>query len=256
VFVNIKGFIRKAVRKFGYDIVPYSSERKYPIDFTEEEINVIKAVEPYTVTTVEKIYGLIQAVKYIVYNNIPGDFVECGVWRGGSIMVIAKTLLHCNQKDRKIYLFDTFEGMTEPKESIDESFEGMKAAEKYKRNYIDEKSTSWLNAPIEQVKEAVYSTGYDESKFIFVKGRVEKTLPHYAPNKISLLRLDTDWYESTKYELTHLYPRLSKGGILILDDYGHWKGVKKATDEYFSEHNVHMLFTRMDYAGRMGIKLN
>jgi hypothetical protein len=104
------------------------------------------------------------------------------------------------------------------------------------------------------VKELIGSSGYPDAKVHYVVGRVEDTVPDGAPSEIALLRLDTDWYESTKHELVHLYPRLTPGGVLIIDDYGHWAGCRKAVDEYFSERGRHLLFSRIDYAGRIALK--
>jgi hypothetical protein len=86
-----------------------------------------------------------------------------------------------------------------------------------------------------------------------IAGKVEETLPEHAPESIALLRLDTDWYESTRHELEHLFPRVVAGGVLLLDDYGHWKGSRKAVDEYFAAQGITMLLNRVDYTGRLGI---
>ena len=86
-----------------------------------------------------------------------------------------------------------------------------------------------------------------------IEGKVEETIPGQAPGAISLLRLDTDWYESTAHELKYMYPALSAGGVLIIDDYGHWRGSREATDEYFSSHS-RVLLNRLDYSGRIAIK--
>jgi O-methyltransferase len=88
-----------------------------------------------------------------------------------------------------------------------------------------------------------------------VKGKVEDTVPKNAPEKIALLRLDTDWYESTRRELVHLFPRLVPGGVLIIDDYGHWQGARKAVDEYIAGNQVKILLNRVDYTGRIGVKI-
>lgn len=93
------------------------------------------------------------------------------------------------------------------------------------------------------------------SNCFFVKGKVEDTVPEKAPDRISLLRLDTDWYESTYHGLLHLYPRLSVGGVLIIDDYGHWAGAKKAVDQYLNENHLKLLLNRIDDTGRIGVKL-
>ena len=112
----------------------------------------------------------------------------------------------------------------------------------------------WCYAPLDAVREAVLSSGYPSRKITFVKGRVEDTLPQAAPEKIAILRLDTDWYESTRHELETLYPRLVRGGVLILDDYGHWQGAKKAVDEYIEKNDLKLFLSRTDYTGRVAIK--
>ena len=104
------------------------------------------------------------------------------------------------------------------------------------------------------VRDYLLSSGYPEERLHFVAGRVEDTLPAQAPAEIALLRLDTDWYESTRHELVHLYPRLSEGGVLLVDDYGHWAGAKRAVDEYFATEAPPLLLSRIDYTGRIGIK--
>jgi hypothetical protein len=105
------------------------------------------------------------------------------------------------------------------------------------------------------VQRAVRSTGYDPGKIHLIKGKVEDTVPGAAPTKIALLRLDTDWYESTRHELEHLFPRLSPGGVIIIDDYGHWQGARRATDEFLAQHNIPLLLNRIDYTARIGVKV-
>jgi len=197
---------------------------------------------------------LLDSVNYIIKNKIEGDIVECGVWRGGSIMAIAKMLVDLKNNSKEIYLFDTFEGMTKPSE-VDITARGNSMLEKFEKLKITEDSSNWMRSSVLEVKKAVYSTGYDKEKFHFIKGKVEDTLPKNAPEKISLLRLDTDWYKSTKHEMINLFPRLSKSGIIIIDDYGIHLGSKKAVDEYLSENNILLFLSRIGAAGtRVGIK--
>jgi hypothetical protein len=153
---------------------------------------------------------------------------------------------------RKIFLYDTFAGMTEPTKK-DVNFCNQPAIEEYQTS-LKQTHNDWCFSPIEEVKKNLVSTGYPESNLIFVKGKIEDTIPQTVPEKIAILRLDTDWYESTYHELCHLYPLLSRGGILILDDYGHWKGAKEATDKYFSETKQKIFLSRVDYSCRIGIK--
>jgi hypothetical protein len=100
----------------------------------------------------------------------------------------------------------------------------------------------------------VLGVGYPEERIHFVPGRVEETLPQNAPKDIALLRLDTDWYASTKHELQHLYPRLVPGGVLIVDDYGYWQGARQAVDEYLSENGLALLLNRIDHTARIAVK--
>ena len=227
---------------------------QYPSDFTQEEIEIIESVKDYTLTSARRIKTLINSVHYIVDNKIEGSIVECGVWKGGSIMAVAKTLMSLNNFDRDLYLFDTFEGMTDPTD-FDISVRNEKAFEVMQKAKVKGDELTLSIVSLDQVKKAVFSTGYTKEKFHFIKGKVEDTLQKQAPQKISLLRLDTDWYESTKNELIYLFPRLAKGGVLIIDDYGYWTGSKKAVDEYFNEKNIPFLINRIDSSGRIGVKI-
>jgi hypothetical protein len=164
------------------------------------------------------------------------------------MMAVARVLLRLGDTGRRLWLFDTFEGMTAPTEA-DVSFDNQPADQLLRHD--DELH---CRAGLDAVREAVLGTGYPPANVHFVPGRVEDTIPAQVPAAISLLRLDTDWYESTRHELEHLFPRLTRGGVLILDDYGHWQGARKAADEYFCEHRIPILLNRMDYTGRIGVK--
>ncbi len=203
----------------------------------------------------ERVFTLIDAVKYVVKYNVSGSIVECGVWRGGSMMAVAKSLLNLKKNDRHLYLFDTYEGMTKPK-NIDIDYLGRKASHLLEKTTkkINERSI-WAYSPLQEVKKVLYETGYEKEKIHFLQGKVEDTLPEKAPQDISILRLDTDWYDSTKHELIHLFPRLSRGGVLIIDDYGYFEGAKKAVDEYFLENKIQIFLIRTDPSGRIGIKI-
>ena len=196
-------------------------------------------------TGVARIAALLDAIGYLSRNAIPGDIAECGVWRGGSMMAVALALLAHNDKSRALYLYDTFEGMV-PAGDLDRSFDG-KTAESQREH-------QWCYASLDDVRRNLLSTGYPSDKIHFVKGRVEATIRGIMPAHLALLRLDTDWYESTKHELTNLFPRLSDRGIMIVDDYGHWLGSRKAIDEYFQERNECVYLHRIDYSGRLLVR--
>ncbi len=228
---------------------PESVKPSYPKDFDPETIRTIEAVAPYTMTTPERIFGLCRAVDYIVENRLPGAFVECGVWKGGSMMAVAFSLIAKNECGRDLYLFDTFEGMSEPTK-LDIDPWGQSAD-----RLLQTTEVVRCLAPLDEVKQNMERTRYP-GPIHYVQGKVEETLPGAAPEQIALLRLDTDWYESTLHELVHLFPRLVKGGVLIIDDYGWWKGARKAVDEYLAAHNVQILLNRMDRTGaRIAIKI-
>ncbi len=168
------------------------------------------------------------------------------------MMAVARTLMASGAR-RRLYLFDTFDGMSEPTVN-DRSFRGELAADLLRRS--DRVSSAiWAYGPMAEVKANLRRTGYDESELVLVSGKVEDTIPSQAPEQIALLRLDTDWYESTYHELVHLYPRLSVGGVLIIDDYGHWEGARKAVDQYIQEKKLKLLLHRIDYTGRACVKL-
>jgi O-methyltransferase len=247
--MTIKAIVHNSLRSVGLDIIRHRGEESYPPDFRIDDVEIIRQVRPWTMTSVERIYALIQAVRYLSRCAVGGSIVECGVWKGGSMAAVARTLVQLNDLDRDLYLFDTFQGMSPPtNEDVD--YSGGLASDilrKDPRYYCDD-------APLESVKRVLYDTGYPVEKIHFVKGNVEDTLPRHAPESLSLLRLDTDWYASTKHELVHLFPVLSRGGVLVIDDYGHWRGSRQACDEYFEENHIHILLNRIDYTGRIALK--
>jgi O-methyltransferase len=224
---------------------------RFPADFEESDIELCRRVGPYTMTTPPRLYALVRAVEYVAARDIPGAIVECGVWRGGSMMAVALMLLRLGKTDRELYLFDTFSGMTAPTDE-DVKRSGERAADLLADESAD--SDIWAIASLDEVRAAVLAVGYPEERIHFVQGPVEETLPAEAPSEISLLRLDTDWYSSTKHELVHLYPRLTTGGVLILDDYGYWQGARRAVDEYLSENELTLLLNRVDNTARIAVK--
>lgn len=237
-FINtVKNKVQKFAYARGYEIFRIGD------DITSQDMEIIHAVKPYTLTDTSALKSLIDSVRHTIDNKITGCFVECGVWRGGSIMAIIKTLQQMNITDREIHLFDTFEGLNTPTE-FDVRESGEIAS---KLDYA--KAGKDPRVKIDNVMQRIHDIGYPKDKIIFHVGEVEKTLPKEPINNIALLRLDTDWYESTKIEMEYLYPQLVDGGILIIDDYGIWKGAKKAVDEYFQNNNLHLFLSRINTVG-------
>jgi hypothetical protein len=218
---------------------------------------LVEQVLPRTLTSVPRLQALVDAVRYCVDREIPGAFAECGVWLGGSVEAMLLTLLDAGVNDREVYLYDTFEGMTEPTEHDTSQFDppaldSWRDAENQDARVYDEFFDP-TKFNVEVVRDALVATGYPEERLHFVKGSVEETIPSTAPDSLALLRLDTDWYESTRHELEHLYPLISPRGVLIIDDYGHWEGCRRAVDEYFAEREAPLL-SRIDYTGRLAVK--
>jgi len=254
ILYNIRKVIYSLIRRWGYDIRRYRGEATWEdklSDLSTAEKAIMASVRPYTMTSEERMASLLSAVRHISTHKIPGDIVECGVWRGGSMMIVAQMLVSLNDTSRKLYLYDTYEGMSVPTEH-DKRIGGQSA-----ETLLSEAPAQtgiWCYASLEDVKRNLLSTGYPKENIIFVKGKVEDTIPGSLPQSVALLRLDTDWYESTKHELEHLFPLLVKNGLLILDDYGHWQGAKKAVDEYFSPFPEPVFLQRIDNDGRLIVK--
>ena len=251
----MKTLVKSCLKKLGYELVRRNGtpnlEHPYS-DLSESEKKTFELLKPFTMTSVERITALIQATEYLVENRIEGDVAECGVWRGGSMMAVALTLKQMGDTTRNLFLYDTFAGMSAPSER-DRRFDGVPAEELLRES--DQNAIIWCYASLEDVRSNLLTTGYPESKIHFVEGRIEETIPRTLPDRLCLLRLDTDWYESTMHELMYLYPKLVEHGVLIIDDYGHWRGVKEATDNYFGQRDMKPFFHRIDYTGRLVIKL-
>lgn len=218
-------------------------------DIPDHIQTIRQQVAAYTMTSAERIFTLCEATEYIVGRNIPGGIVECGVWRGGSAMAAALTLQRMGAK-RHLHLFDTFEGMP-PTTDRDRVIGTEQPAEDLRQEAIA-KAGNYIAVGAEDVEANLRSIGYDMDYVHLHKGMVEDTVPIEAPAQIALLRLDTDWYQSTRHELMHLWPRLAAGGVLIVDDYGHFSGCRDAVNEYFADQPV--LLGRIDYTGRIAIK--
>lgn len=233
----------------GYQLV---RRGRIPPELEDEAGEIIRRTKPFTLTSPARVAALCDAITYLVRNSVAGAVVECGVWRGGSMMAAALRLLELGVDDRDIYLYDTFQGMTAPTMIDRETFSGRAAAT---RMEIEKQGPDELRAVSpERVRANVIGTGYPEGNVHCIVGPVEETLPVHSPaDGIALLRLDTDFYESTRHELTHLYHRIVPGGVLLLDDYGHFEGARLATDQFLAGLRRTPLLTRIDYSGRLAV---
>lgn len=246
----LKPLIRRLLAQTGWELTRRVDREAMALaDLSEADRAIVARVEPFTMTSLDRRASLIGAIDHIVRHRIAGDIVECGVWRGGSMMAAALALKDRGQTQRHLWLYDTFEGMSAPTEA-DRSHDGVGAQQQLDNTTRGE--GVWCAASLQDVQANLASTGYPAAQLHYQRGKVEDTIPATLPGRIALLRLDTDWYESTRHELQHLYPLLAPGGVLIIDDYGHWQGARRAVDEYFA--GTPVFLHRVDYTARLLIK--
>ena len=215
------------------------------------EYQTIKEGLNYSMASWERLYGNINSINYLIESRVEGAIVECGVWRGGSMLAMIQTLIQSSCTDRTIFLYDTFSGMSMPSDQ-----DGSFAFKKFKELQTGADKSDWCCADLDDVKQTLSLSNYPQEKIRFIEGKIEDTIPgQLVPDKIALLRLDMDWYEPTHHALKHLFPKLVTGGVLIIDDYGHWDGCKQAVDEYLEVNKIHLLLNRIDYTGRIAVKI-
>lgn len=223
---------------------PYSNE-KLQNQFHElrDETfwQIVPEVHDFTQLPIEPMWSLYEAVRYLTARGIGGDVVECGVLFGGASMLIAKTLLSLGDTSRELWLYDSFQGFVGEQATDDVTWYG---------DSIDARFSDFADI----ASCNIASTGYP-SELHLVKGDVEKTAAENMNGDIALLRLDTDTYYSTKAELEYFYPKLVSGGILIIDDYGHAFGARRAVDEYFAEPGRRLLLNRVNLTNRLAVKV-
>ena len=211
-----------------------------------------------------------EAILYCISNKIRGSYVECGVLKGIQPILACNTILQSIESNiskrcennltgrevgteisdinnfiiKDIYMYDTYQGMTKPGKYDYTTETGLYQMNKiqvfdhWSNEKIDKNINNWCYCSLEEVKKKVYKTKYPKNKLHFIKGDVMETLTKSIPNEISILRLDTDWYASSKFELEQLYKNVVDGGVIILDDYFHWDGQRRATDEFLNEKKI------------------
>jgi O-methyltransferase len=245
----MKRAIKGLFRALGIEVRRAGQEFQLPVEFTKADAEIYHHIteSKLTMATTDAVVATITAARYAVQSDITGDFVECGVWRGGNALA-AKLIFDEYGSDKQVWLFDTFAGMTAPTEHDRAIFTDDDAEALFAENRKADHN-EWCYASLEDVQANF--AGLDRVKF--VKGDVAETLRGHIPSAISVLRLDTDFYDSTKIELEVLYPLLSIGGALLIDDFGYWEGARKAVEEYFAGKDRPLLFSA-GYSARMGVK--
>ena len=229
MYLRLQGLINKA--GYNFEVRAVKPDR-FPAYVEPGFLALLSKWRDKTMTPWSALHTSFRAAQYVARNRIPGAIVECGVWRGGCSLLMAEAVLLCGAADYDFFLYDTFAGMSEPTEedtSQDGPASGFFDKSKKTTDYVD-----WCYAPLDEVRGNIARSDYPEARFTLVKGKVEDTIPGTIPDQIALLRLDTDWYESTQHEMRHLFPRLVSGGVFICDDYTRWGGAQKAVDEYLA----------------------
>lgn len=220
------------------DKLPTRQRANFP-DIPDEDFwRLYDIGKQYSMIHVTGFFNIYSSIRYVCENGIEGDFVECGVWLGGASIFAALAFRHFGATQRKVHLYDTFAGF--PENSYD-----VRAGEKVR----GPRYKNFRKA----VEGNIRDSGISEKDYTIVEGPVEQTLAQALPTQISILRLDTDHYSSTRIEMEQLFPRLSQQGILIVDDYGMYEGSRRAVDEYLSSINCKLLLTRIDKGIRSAI---
>ncbi len=218
------------------------------VEIDKKSLRTIKFVNNLMIGSLPNQWSIIQALKYIKNNKVDGDIVETGVFHGGGLIFLNEIMKNIGLK-KKIWGYDTFTGVPEIDFKNDELISGQKIKKESEKDKL-------IYRNVNQVKKILLKKSFSSQNLPnLIIGDTRKTLKQKKnlPKKISFIRLDTDFYESTLNELNTLYPRLVKNGILLIDDYGHHKGCKKAVDKFF-RNNKKILMHRVDYTVRMIIK--
>jgi hypothetical protein len=261
----IKQLIRKMADGFGYEIKRRSeptprAPQDAPAAFEQETDQQIRRVREYTMLSYARLHSLYRQAVYCEEVGLAGSFVECGTWKGGAVGLMALANLAHGRERRPLHLFDSFESIPEPDEAVD----GAKAAGEARASgggtqgrlvpicdFYQSKGTLQVNR---QLLEEII--GYEPQFLHYHPGWFQDTLPQVGPSvgPIAILRLDGDWYASTKVCLEHLFHQVVSGGFVIIDDYGCYEGCRKAVDEFLREARLNPFLHWIDDTGRYWVK--
>jgi hypothetical protein len=231
-------------------------EKRTELDLEENDRELIARIlnRGFSMCSFEDLAFTAQSVRWVIKNSVPGDIVECGTGKGGHA-ILAAGIIRDLGSDKKIFIFDTFTGMTTPGPTDFRLWDGQLAETVFEsnKNMAQDPETfgSWLKHTRHEVETNFDIFGLGVDNVVFVQGDVAETLrvPSNIPAAVSFLRLDTDWEDSTKTELEELFPRLVCGGVLVVDDYLYWHGQQKAVDDYFAARGARPLLARVGSDG-------
>lgn len=267
----MKRILKNMATTLGYEVrypvrkrppAPTETEgSNWGFDLEQEALEAIEQVKDHTMLSLPRLVTLYQQAAFCEEFEIGGSFVECGTWRGGSVGIMALANLRRGRARRHIHLFDSFESIPEPDEAVD----GERAVREAREcgggaegrlvplPIYGSIGTPDLAVNRELLEETI---GYNSSFLHYHKGWFQDTVPSDAKQvgDIAILRLDGDWYASTKVCLDHLYDQVVSGGFVIIDDYGCYEGCKKATDEFMRQQQVRAFLHHIDATGRYWVK--
>lgn len=212
--------------------------RPYNFDENKRVLGLDWSPMAHTMIGLKRLDNLQYCVEQVIKNNIPGDLIETGVWRGGATIFMRAILKVYGVTDRKVWVADSFEGLPKADE------------EKYPQDRGDKHHTyKELAVSLKQVKQNFEKYGLLDEQVSFLKGWFKDTLPTTRIEKLAIVRLDGDMYESTVVALKNLYHKLSVGGFLIVDDYGAVKGCKAAVHDFRKERAIKEEIIQIDWGG-------
>jgi len=192
----------------------------------------------HTMIGVKRLDNLQSCIETVLAEKIPGDLIETGVWRGGAAIFMRAILQAYGVTDRRVLAADSFEGLPPPN------------PEQFPEDAGDEHhENTYLAVPLEEVQRNFERYGLLDEQVVFIKGWFRDTLPHLSANSFAVIRLDGDMYESTWEALTHLFPKLSVGGYVIIDDYKVVPGCRTAVDHFRQKYGIMDPLHEIDWAG-------
>lgn len=225
---------RKELLRFG----DYALVKRVPFDPKLRGTGRDFAVQAHTLVGFERLDNIQYCVETVVSEDIPGDLVETGVWRGGSCVFMRGLLRALGDEGRTVWVVDSFEGLPEPD------------AERYpddKGNRLHEMDV--MAVPVDSVKEVFERYGLLDDRVRFLKGWFRDTLPNAPIDRLAVLRLDGDMYESTMDVLSNLYDKVSPGGFIIVDDYGAYAACRKAVHDFRDQRGISEAIREIDWTG-------
>lgn len=248
------------------DTIGYGVKRKaasadaFDNDFDREAHEKILLIRGHSMLPYARLYSLYEQAVYCERASIRGSFVECGTWKGGAIGLMALANLAHGAARRGLHLFDSFEGIPEPDETIDGAKavgEARAAGGGAQGRLVALPALYESGGTLEANRALLEETiGYDPRRLHYHQGWFQETLPRDAARvgEIAILRLDGDWHASTKVCLEHLFDRVVAGGFVIVDDYGRYEGCRKAVDEFLRWKGIETYLHRIDNEGRYLVK--